>query len=410
LLGGINLIDSISDTIRKIAHENQFHFEIINRLIFHYGVKRATSLIKSLRTYQSDYPIRVNTQITTTEQLLETLNEKKILAKKHPILEECILVSVEGPKTLEQKNKSVKVNYNRSVHNVLIGASLGAKDFIAEEEEEINIGDEITITDKAGDHLANGILMMRIRDVLQRKKGIAIKVTDSKYQIPNLKILKEYLRGHFIHQSIPSLIISSNIKLKPNDRVLDMNVGQGEILSHVWQNNSTIPSRIIGIESSIKQSERFKENVKRLRMTKAPFETQQISFNVFAEKFNKNEIFDCAILSLPSSNIGIRPKVYGNIPEKIILRNADQQQRYIHHVAKLLKPNGSLFYHTNSIDPTENEKNIQYAIDELGLKAEKLSYSLGSNCVEGFPGAEHLQCFFPDIHNTNGEFIAKLVK
>ncbi|NHK30307.1 MAG: hypothetical protein FK730_03075 [Asgard group archaeon] len=409
MLGGINLIYSVSETIRKISDENQFYFEIINRLIFYYGVKKAISLIKSLRTYQSEYPIRVNTQITTTEQLLEALNEKNILAKKHPILEDCILVSVEGPLTLKQKNKSVKVNYNRSVHNVLIGASLGSKDFIVD-DEEINIGEEITITDKANEHLANGILMMGLSDVKHRKKGIAIKVTDSKYRIPNLKILKEYLRGHFIHQSIPSLIISSHIKLKPNDRVLDMNVGQGEILSHVWQNNSKIPSRIIGIESSIKQSERFNDNIKRLRMTKAPIETHQLSFNNFAVKFNKNETFDCVILSLPSSNIGIRPKVYGNIPEKIILRNADQQQKYIQHAANLLKPNGSMFYHTNSIDPAENEKIIQYAVDELGLRTEKLGHSLGSNCVEGFPGAENLQYFFPDIHNTNGEFIAKLIK
>lgn len=351
----------------------------------------------------------MNTRITTIEELLETLNTKNIPAKKHPTLEDCILISVEGPIAIKQKNKTVMVNYNRSVHNVLIGASLGAKDFIAD-VDDINIGDEVTITNKIGEPLANGILMMSLRNVKERKKGIAIKVTESKYQIPNLKILKEYLRGHFIHQSIPSLILSSHIKLKPQDRLLDLNVGQGEILSHVWQNNNSVPSRLIGVESSIKQSERFKENIKRLRMTKANFETHQISFKIFTEKFNRNETFDSIVLSLPSSNIGIRPKVYGNIAEKIILRSASHQQEYLQHTAKLLKPNGTIFYHTNSIDPAENEKNIQFAVEELNLKIEKLDYSLGSNCVEGFQGAEHLQYFFPDVHNTNGEFIAKLTK
>ncbi|NHJ39756.1 MAG: methyltransferase domain-containing protein [Asgard group archaeon] len=403
------LKDSVSNTIRDIVDKFQFNFELVNRLIFYYGVNKATNIIQSLRTYQSTYPIRVNTQITTSEELLETLNTKKIPAKKHPILEDCILISVEGPLDIKQKSKTVTVNYNRSVHNVLIGASLGSKDFIAD-TDDLNIGEEITIKNKTGELLANGILMMGLREIEERKKGIAIKVIESKYQIPNLKILKEYLRGHFIHQSVPSLILSSSIKLKRQDRLLDMNIGQGEILTHVWQNNKSVPSRIIGIESSIKQAERFQENIKRLRMSKANFETHQISFNKFTEKFNKNETFDWIILSLPSSNLGIRPKVYGNIAEKIILKNANQQQKYLQHVAKLLKPNGTILYQTNSLDPAENEMNIQYAVEELNLKIEKLDYSLGSNCVKGFQGAEHLQYFFPDVHDTNGEFIAKLTK
>jgi 16S rRNA (cytosine967-C5)-methyltransferase len=409
-------------------------------MVFHYGQKRAIELIESLRTYQSEFSLRVNTKETTRQKLIETLESKKIIVKEHPILNDCILVQVAGPNEIKEKSKAVKVQYNKPVHNILIGGSLGAKDIIPI-SDDMNIGDEVTIKNELGEPLANGILMMSLNDIQNKRKGIAIKTTEHMYEIPNLNALKEFLRGQFIHQNIPSIVVGSQIKLKPKDRILDLNVGRGEILTHIYQNNFRIwekdetpnkknSPKIVAIESSRKLTERLNENLKRLRMKKPFFElrelfarkykdkynkekttvTGQFSFKKFEEKFSRDETFDWIVLNLPSSNIGLRPKLFGNVKERTILSYADKQREYLTQAARLLKPGGVIFYLTNSLDPAENENNIQYAVENLGLKVVKQDINLGSNDVTGFPGAEHLQYFYPDVHNTDGQFIARLTK
>ena len=78
--------------------------------------------------------------------------------------------------------------------------------------------------------------------------------------------------------------------------------------------------------------------------------------------------------------------------------------------ARLIKPGGTIIYTTNSLDPAENENNIQYAVEELNLKVIKQELFLGGKCSAKFPGSEHLQYFYPDEHDTQGQFIAKLIK
>ena len=80
------------------------------------------------------------------------------------------------------------------------------------------------------------------------------------------------------------------------------------------------------------------------------------------------------------------------------------------HAARLIKPGGTIYYTTNSLDPAENEGNIQFAIEELNLTVEKQELFFGMKSTARFPGSELLQYFYPDVHDTPGQFIAKLTK
>ncbi|NHJ32316.1 MAG: hypothetical protein FK732_05605 [Asgard group archaeon] len=400
---------SINEEIDQLKEKYQFNFELIRRLCFTYGVQRTNDLLASLKEHTKTLPIRVNTQITTATKLIKALNEKEIVAKQHPEIEDTILIEISKTKVIPRKEKTVSLNYKRSINHVLVGVGLGSNDF--EPNEDLRIGDEISLLDKRGDIVGNGILMMNLSELEEKKKGIAIKITDSMYKIPNINGLKEYLRGQFIPQSIPSLLISSSIKLKAKDRILDMNVDSGEILTHIWQNNSEVKDlRIIALRSSANKISKLTENIKRLRMYKAPIEKEQMKLGGFANKYNKNETFNWIIINPPSSEMGLRPKVFEDVKEKFILECARRQKRYLSEAARLIKPGGKIFYTTNSLDPAENENNIEFAVEELNLTLEKQKFFFGRKCSAKFPRSEYLQYFFPDEHDTPGQFIAQLTK
>ncbi|MBN1330584.1 MAG: hypothetical protein JXA54_14005 [Candidatus Heimdallarchaeota archaeon] len=399
---------SITSTIEELNNTTQFNVELLNHLAFHYGIVRTKKIVDSLKTYPTTYPIRVNTQITTREKLITSLNEKNIPAKEHPELEECLLVDVQGPINLVKKEKSIILNYNNSTNNLPIGANLGAKDFTT--EDNLAVGDEVSILDKKGEIYAYGIVMMNLEDIAKNEKGIAIKTIESKYKIPNFKIVKEFLRGQFIHQTIPSILIGQQINLKPKDRILDLTPENGEILSHIWQRNAHIESKIIAIHSSPNQFERFQETIKRLRMYKAPIEHFHLKLVKFSERFNRPDTFDWIILQPPSTDLGIRPKIFADISEKLIFNYEKIQKKFVKEAVRVLKHNGTLFYLTNSIDPIENENIIRYATEGLGLQIVKQNIELGSKCTTEISNGNKLQYFFPDVHNTHGQFVAKLTK
>ncbi len=400
---------SFNEEIDQLKEKYQFNFELIKRLSFIYGLQRTADLIASLKEHTQKFPIRVNTQITTATKLIKTLKEKDIVAEQHPDLEDCILIEVSKTKVISKQEKTVTLNYKRSINHVLVGVGLGSNDF--EPNTELNVGDEISLLDKKGEVIANGIMMMTLGDLEAKKKGIAVKIIESKYKIPNINGIKEYLRGQFIPQTIASLILGSSINLRSKDRFLDMNIDSGEILTHIWQRNSEVKNlRIIALRSSAAQISKLNENIKRLRMYKAPIEMEQMKLGAFARKYDRNETFDWIIINPPSSELGLRPKLYEDIKEKFILECAKNQKRYISEAARLIKPGGTIFYTTNSLDPAENEQIIQYAVEELNLKVKMQEIFLGAKCVAKFPGAEFLQYFYPDIHDSQGQFIAKLTK
>ena len=400
---------SINEEIDELKEKYQFNFELIRRLSFTYGIQRTNDLIASLKEHTQTFPIRVNTQITTASKLIKALTEKDIVAKQHPDLEDGILIDVTKTKVIPLKEKTVTLNYKRSINHVLVGVGLGSNDFVF--SDNLNVGDEISLLDKRGDNVGNGILMMTASDLEAKKKGIAIKIIDSKYKIPNINGLKEYLRGQFIPQSLASLIIGSSVNLKVKDRLLDLNTDFGETLTHIWQRNSEVKNlRIIALRSSANKISKLHENIKRLRMYKAPIETEQLKLGAFARKYDRDETFNWIIVNPPSSEMGLRPKLYEDIKEKFILECARKQKRYLSEAARLLKPGGTIFYTTNSLDPAENEQIIQFAVEELNLKVRKQDIFLGTKCAANFPGAEHLQYFYPDIHDSLGQFIARLTK
>lgn len=400
--------ERVDEHINEVANKYQFNPALVNRLSFVYGFDRATSIIKSLTQHPSSLPIRVNTLLTTPNDLVKSLNEKDIPAKQHPEVEDAVLVEVKGPNEIVEKAKKITV-HKYAAAKALIGGSIGAPGI--KDHEDLKIGDEVSIVDKMGKIVvANAVLMMSSNEINTQKRGVALRITESKYELPNFQNVTEFLRGHFIQQMIPSILIGSEIKLKPQARVLDLSVGHGALLTQIWQNNSKSNARIVAVDNSNTRLVRFKDNLKRLRMHNAPIEIMKMESNKVSRKFNRNETFDCIVYHAPNSKIGIRPKVSDNTTEGLIFNNARNMNKMMAQADRLLKRGGTLYYSTNSLDPAENERIIEEVINHGRLSVVEQSQYLGEKGPMKFKGSEHLQYFFPDKHDTQGYFIAKLTK
>jgi NOL1/NOP2/sun family putative RNA methylase len=124
--------------------------------------------------------------------------------------------------------------------------------------------------------------------------------------------------------------------------------------------------------------------------------------------------FDHVLLDVPcSGNFATDRQWFHNRTLKDVERNAALQREILAEAVKVVKPEGEIVYSTCSLEPEENELNIDWAIKNLNLKTEKLDCygeptptevfgrklnSSISNCRRIWPGL------------TQGFFICKLAK
>lgn len=130
------------------------------------------------------------------------------------------------------------------------------------------------------------------------------------------------------------------------------------------------------------------------------------------------ESFDAILLDGPCSALGLRPRLaaFDKHLTRQGLEAAARYQRNIMDTAfDLLKVNGVLVYSTCTINPLENEGNVEYFLQKFSgrVKLEKQSPHIGSQGLTGFNcDAALLQRFDPrDVgSDTTGFFCAKFRK
>ena len=115
---------------------------------------------------------------------------------------------------------------------------------------------------------------------------------------------------------------------------------------------------------------------------------------------------DRVLCDVPCSGFGViskkpelrykNPKESENLPliQRAILNN----------VCDYVKSGGVLVYSTCTILPEENEKNI------LGFLGEHPEFELSPWKIGGIDAKDGYITLFPHIHNTDGFFIAKLIR
>jgi len=370
-----------------------------------FGLGQTLCMLKALLSPSSRYYIRVNTLKSTRDEVLESLLKEGIKAFKSKILPEAICVPIRGPFKIRLHKKIVVVD-KFTAESVLLGADVYIPGVL--KAHNVKEEDIVSIVSPEGYLVAEGIALISSKEMREKSHGIAVKVTNSKYRAPKVRELYTFKKGLIYDQSLPAMITSRVLEPKPGELIVDMCAAPGGKTTHIAQLTKN-KSNIIAVDRSKNKIKRLIENCERLGVTCV--KTLVYDSRYLSKELGKN-VADKVLLDPPCTALGVRPKIYENKKCKDILATAAYQRQLLKEATKITRKGGVIVYSTCTLSVEENEMNILYAINKLGLKLLKQSITVGmpSSLILPELHLTYVQRFLPHIHETPGYFIAKLLK
>ncbi len=219
--------------------------------------------------------------------------------------------------------------------------------------------------------------------------------------------MKAFLEGRFAVQDGAAQLVSRLLAPQPGETVLDACAGLGGKTTHLAQmmkNQGTIvamdhiPAKLASLE---KEAQRLKIAV---------VQTCQWDLNHSID-LDGRPLFDRILLDAPCSGLGVlrrNPDAKWSTRNKDIARCAKRQQRFIDHLAPLVKKGGSIVYAVCSMEPEENEQVIQHFLKNHPNFVIIGKRSTGKDTVDSFLNEEGFLKTAPDTHGMDGFFATRL--
>ena len=211
----------------------------------------------------------------------------------------------------------------------------------------------------------------------------------------------EYLLGLFYIQEAAAQIPVE--VLKPKGLVLDACAAPGGKTTQLSNYCD-----VIAVDNKRERLQALENNLERLGVDNC------IAYLMDFRSVKKK--FDYILLDAPcSGNFMLEQHWLRKNTLKRINERAELQKELISHAISLLNKDGVLVYSTCSLEPEEDEFVIQYALDNLGVKLEKVNTIGDDGLTEIFgnkfdKSMKFCKRFWPHKTNTSGFFIARLKK
>ena len=219
----------------------------------------------------------------------------------------------------------------------------------------------------------------------------------------------EYLLGMYSLQETASQYPVQALQPNSSDRLLDMASAPGGKTTQAaayMKNKGTITA----VDVSRRRLYATENNLERCGVTNT------IIYHVDALDLSDKPLFTKILLDAPcSGNYVTDPNWFSKRTQADIESNAEIQRRLLDKALNLLETGGTLLYSTCSLEPEENELNIQWLLENHGVEVEKLNGE-GSPALTEANGVSlderisHCRRFWPDETGTQGFFAAKVVK
>ena len=220
----------------------------------------------------------------------------------------------------------------------------------------------------------------------------------------------EYLTGVIYRQGIASQLPVE--VLNPNGPTLDMCAAPGskttQLAAHTQSN---VP--IVALDSNMQRIKSLKANLDRCGVTSVVTYRKD---GRFADDLPFR--YDYVLLDPPCSGNYTQETNFVNKRTLSDIKSRMRTQRELLEAAYyVLNPGGTMVYSTCSLEPEENEVQIDWFLKAFpDMKCVPTDLSLGSQGMaspfhkELHPDIENTRRFWPDQTKTEGFFIAKLVK
>jgi NOL1/NOP2/sun family putative RNA methylase len=218
----------------------------------------------------------------------------------------------------------------------------------------------------------------------------------------------EYLLGLYSIQEAAAQIPATLFTEPENKRVLDACASPGGKtvqLANLMKNSGVI----VALELKERKMFALANQLERSRVTNTEV------YNMDAKEASKlNMKFDCVLLDVPCSGNPITDRDWFNKRTMDdVHRNARRQRQILTAAAKVTKDGGEIIYATCSMEPEENEFNIDWALGALNVKVEEINCYGEKGLTNVFgkeldSSIEKCRRIWPE--QTQGFFVCKLRK
>jgi 16S rRNA (cytosine967-C5)-methyltransferase len=219
---------------------------------------------------------------------------------------------------------------------------------------------------------------------------------------------KQFNKGYFIFQDESSMLVARALDPKPEDRIIDLCSAPGGKTAHIaslMQNKG----EILAFDIYRHKLELIDENAKKLGIN--IIKTSLGDATIYNEALF--ELGDRVLVDAPCSGLGLirkKPEIRWNVTEADILELKKLQNMILNNASKYLKKGGILIYSTCTISEEENEEQImEFLVGNPNFKLENISEYLPDK-YKAEVSTEGFIKLFPNVHNCDGFFIARLRK
>ncbi len=218
----------------------------------------------------------------------------------------------------------------------------------------------------------------------------------------------EFKDGLFQIQDESSMLVAQIMDPKPGDFVVDVCCAPGGKTTHIAQRMNN-KGRILARDIHEHKLKLVESNINRLGITIIDTEL----FNALDLDESLIDKADCCLVDAPCSGLGLirrKPDIKWSKDNEDIVAIAELQYKILLNSSKYVKRGGILVYSTCTIQKEENIYQIRRFIEnnkdfrlvsfkEL-ISNDELSKSAENGYIE----------LYPNINNTDGFFIAKMIK
>lgn len=235
--------------------------------------------------------------------------------------------------------------------------------------------------------------------------------SDMSYKIENPSGLVDseiYRDGKIDIHDITSVMAAEALSPQPGENILDICAAPGGktgCLADIMDNRGSISARDI-YENKISQIE---EKMKRLGVSCVKAETGDAE--VFGEE--DTEKWDRCLADVPCSALGLirnKPEIKYFRTEESMELFPETQMNILKNASEYVEKGGTLVYSTCSINRRENEELVKRFLEENPeFELSDFSSDIKKSIISDDAEKGMIQ-FFPNVHGTNGFFIAKMKK
>jgi len=193
----------------------------------------------------------------------------------------------------------------------------------------------------------------------------------------NLSKTAEHLLGYFFLQNASSMLPPLALNPKAGDMLLDMCASPGAKTTQMaaMMKNEGV---IIANDVTHKRLKALRGNLQRCGVSNA------IVTKMHGEDFWKGGLkFEKILLDAPCTGTGtMNPRILHQTSENTVKMFSRLQKKLLESAVRCLDVEGTIVYSTCSLEPEENEENVDFAVTQLELTVEKIDFSSSNALTE----------------------------